>query len=84
MALYDVTAHRIMALHDTRPVDCLAPGTHRHRRLPLTEIQEIVALHSLSLEIVIGHVTSSLFFSLSLSSCVRWPDNTGPASPQRI
>ena len=47
-----------MALHDT-PVDCLALGTHRHCQLQLTDIQEIIALHSLSMGIVIGHVTPS-------------------------
>ena len=57
MALHDVTAHRIVALHDTRPVDCLALETHRQPQV--TNMQETIALHSLSLGIVVGHVTPS-------------------------
>ena len=43
-----------MALHDTRPVDRFV-----RRQLPLTDILEIVALHSLSLGIVIGQMAPS-------------------------
>ena len=57
MALHDDPAHCFMALHDTKPVDFLALGTHRHRRSP--ERSEIVALHNLSQGIVIEHVTLS-------------------------
>ena len=53
------SVHRIMALHDSRLAECLALGTQRQCRLQLTDIQEIIALHSLSLGIVIGHVTPS-------------------------
>ena len=46
-----------MALHDTKLVDCLALGTHRHHRS--SERSGIVALLNLSQGIVIEHVTIS-------------------------
>ena len=54
---HNLIIHCFMALHDTKPVDCLALGTDRHRRS--SERSEIIALHSLSQGIVIEHVTLS-------------------------
>ena len=84
MALHDELAHCFMALHDTKLVDCLALGTHRHRRS--SERSGIIALHNLSRGIVIEHMTLSdqshspvlnllqlAFFSslLNLLTCLR-------------
>ena len=69
-----------MALHATGPVDCLAPGTHRHRQPQLTERQEIIALHSLSLGIVIGQrdAISSVFTASSAPSAACVPSVAAP------
>ena len=85
MALHDVTAYRIMALHDTRPAECL---THRHCQLQLTEKFKIIALHSLSLGAVIGHETPSHRFHASSApsaACVpsvAAPPADVPSSPR--
>ena len=55
MALHDELAHCFMALHDTKLVDCLALGTHRHHRS--SERSGIVALLNLSQGIVIELLT---------------------------
>ena len=57
MTLHDELAHRFMTLHDTKLVDCLALGTHRHHRS--SERSGSVALHNLSQGIVSEHVTIS-------------------------
>ena len=57
MALHDELAHCFRALHDTKLVDYLALGTHRHHRS--SERSWIVALRNLSQGIVIEHVTIS-------------------------
>ena len=57
MELHDELAHCFMALHDTKLVNCLALGTHRHHRS--SERSGIVALLNLSQGIVIEHVTIS-------------------------